>query len=152
VVVAQPEVRVTDGREKARVDAFYASQARTTRIDPSDRLVVAECEGVIVGVVRLREEEGHLVLRTMRIAESFRSRGLGTRMLRTFEPLVTGRDCYCLPYDHLTAFYGQIGFRTLLEELAPPHLRARLRQNLANGERMLVMQRASAFSVEAGLP
>lgn len=44
-------IRVTDGREKERVDAFYASEGRCTRIALSEQVVVAEENGVIVGVV-----------------------------------------------------------------------------------------------------
>ena len=62
-----PTIRVTDGREKERVDAFYAAEGRRIRIALTEKEVVAEENGVIVGVVRLCAEEGHDVLRTMHV-------------------------------------------------------------------------------------
>ena len=141
-----PTIRVTDGREKARVDAFYASEGRRTRIVLAEKLVVAEENGVIVGVVRLCEEEGHGVLRTMRVREAWRGQGLGTGMLKAFAPLVAGRDCYGLPFDHLTQFYAQIGFRSIPKASAPRHLWERLEENLSKGEKMLVMLRPACLS------
>jgi N-acetylglutamate synthase-like GNAT family acetyltransferase len=137
----EPTIRVAGERDRARVDAFYASEDRHPRVSPAERVVVAEHGGEIVGAVRLCEEDGHLVLRTMRVREAFRGQGLGSRMLRVLEPLVAGRDCYCLPFDHLTAFYAQIGFETISGDAAPRHLRERLEENLRRGERMLVMRR-----------
>lgn len=84
-----PTMRITDGRAKERVDAFYASEGRRTRVALAEKVVAGE-NGIIVGVVRLCEEEGHRVLRTMRLREAWRGKGLGTGMLKAFEPLVAG--------------------------------------------------------------
>ena len=136
-----PIIRVTDGQDKARIDAFYASEGRRTQVGLSETFVVAEANGCLVGVVRLCEEEGHCVLRTMRVQAAFRGKGFGRRMLQAFASLVAGRDCYCLPFDHLTQFYGQIGFRSIPPASAPLHLRERLAANRSKGEKMLVMLR-----------
>jgi N-acetylglutamate synthase-like GNAT family acetyltransferase len=141
-----PTIRVTDGRGKARVDAFYASAGRRTRSALAERVVIAEEHGCIVGVVRLCEEEGHCVLRTMFVKEALRGKGLGVLMLKAFEPLVQGRDCYCLSFDHLTTFYGQIGFVSIPKESAPDHLRERLEANLRKGDKMLVMLRPACLA------
>jgi len=77
----------------------------------------------------------------MLVKKEFRGKGLGALMLKAFEPLVEGRDCYCLPFDHLTAFYGQIGFMAIPKESAPKHLRERLEANVSKGDKMLVMLR-----------
>ena len=45
-----PTIRVTDGREKECVDAFYASEGRRTRIALAEKVVVAAEGGVMVGV------------------------------------------------------------------------------------------------------
>jgi hypothetical protein len=70
-------------------------------------------------------------------------------MPEAFEPLVAGRNCYCLPFDHLTTFYAQIGFRSIPKASAPRHLRERLEENLSKGEKMLVMLRPACRSHHA---
>jgi GNAT superfamily N-acetyltransferase len=63
----------------------------------------------------------------MRIAEPWQRRGLGTRMLHVIAKWLAHRDCYCVPYSHLTGFYSQIGFAKITPEAAPPFLAARLK-------------------------
>jgi hypothetical protein len=52
----------------------------------------------------------------------------------------------CLPFDHLTTFYGQIGFRSIPKASVPRHLWERLEENLSKGEKMLVMLRPACLS------
>lgn len=140
MAAAQVIVRVATPADVGRIQAFYATQA-ARRVDPGERFVIAEADGEIVGAVRLCREQGHLVLRTMQIAEAYRRRGIGARMLRTLEPLMEDAPCYCLPYTHLPAFYATIGFRVIPAEQAPPHLQTRYRHGLAQGISFLVMAR-----------
>ena len=58
----------------------------------------------------------------MRVAERWRRCGLGTQLLRVVDSWLDGRDCYCVPYSHLPGFYGQIGFKEITPESAPPFL------------------------------
>src|SRR5438552_3022469 len=108
------------------ITRFYASVGHSINLTPSCKLLVAEEDSVLVGAVRLCDEHGHLVLRTMRIAPSQQRQGLGSEMLRKLVPLMEHRDCYSIPYAHLTGFYGVVGFETVEEEKAPKHLRVRL--------------------------
>lgn len=146
MAAAQVLVRVATPADVGRIQAFYAAQAGR-RVDPGECFVIAEADGAIVGAVRLCREQGHLVLRTMQIVEVYRRRGVGGRMLRTLELLIEDEPCYCLPYTHLPAFYGMIGFRVIPAEQAPPHLQTRYRQGLAQGISFLVMERPAGPAV-----
>ncbi len=66
-------------------------------------------------------------------------------MLQAFEFLVEGRECFCLPFGHLTQFYGQGGFKCIPRESAPQHIRERLANNLSKGDKMLVMKRSADY-------
>lgn len=124
-----------------RVNSFYARQATTARVTADEQVVLAEQNDHVVGVVRLCLEHGHLVLRTMRVREDLQRKGIGKQRLRFLESLLNGRECYCLPYAHLTEFYGVIGFLGIPEEEAPLHLQERLNRYRAQGGNVIVMKR-----------
>jgi N-acetylglutamate synthase-like GNAT family acetyltransferase len=133
-------VRVAVGKDFDEIRAFYARWT-TKSIAPSQRFVIAQDGQTIIGAVRLCQEEGHMILRTMQIDERYHRQGIGTRMLVVLEPLLEPAPCYCLPYAHLPAFYSKIGFQMMPVEQAPPHLYARYHLGTAQGIQMHVMCR-----------
>ena len=135
------DVRCADPSEKARVNAFYAGEGRSVLVSDGERWVLAEVEGRMVGVLRICREEGHQVLRTVQVASSHQHRGIGKRMLACAEPLLEGSPCFCLPFSHLTHFYGRIGFEPVATATAPPHLQDRLARYRLHGPGMIVMRR-----------
>ena len=71
-------------------------------------------------------EEGAQVLRTMRVRPDAQRRGVGRAMLDRFAGMLGPGACYCLPFAHLTGFYGLVGFEEVAAEHLPPHLARRL--------------------------
>lgn len=138
-----PTIRIADGRDKECIDAFYASEKRHVDVGTSERFVIAENNGIFIGVMRLCKEEGEYILRTMYISEVFRGKGLGREMLKVFEPLIEGKICYCLPFEHLAEFYGSIGFKSIAIDLAPPHVQKRLTEYIRKGLSIIVMMRSA---------
>jgi ribosomal protein S18 acetylase RimI-like enzyme len=134
-------VRAALPMEWGRVNDFYASEGRTVRALEGERWVIAERADRMIGTLRLCEEEGQQVLRTVHVSEPERRRGIGKRMLAVTEPMISGATCHCLPYRHLEDFYGRIGFEAIPIEDAPPHLRHRLAGYLSEGREMVVMRR-----------
>jgi pimeloyl-ACP methyl ester carboxylesterase/N-acetylglutamate synthase-like GNAT family acetyltransferase len=127
--------------DRERVRAFYQASGRASVPDPSDRVLVAEDEGEIVGAVRLCREEGVVVLRTMRVRPDVQRRGVGRALLRRFATMLDGRECFCLPFDHLVGFYGEVGFETVPAEALPAHLAARLAGYRAERPNVIGMRR-----------
>ena len=126
------------------VNAFYAAEAHSVRVSVGERFVLAEDGRQLIGVVRLCNEHGHWVLRTMRVKESYRRQGIGKQMLEVFDfllPLHT--DCYCLTYAHLTTFYGRIGFELIPFQGAPQHLQDRYHRYSEEGKDVCVMKRSA---------
>jgi len=103
----------------------YARNGYPGGIAPGDLVLLAERDGDVVGVVRLVEEDGHLLLRGMFLDESERGRGLGGRMLGGLSDAIGERTCWLVCGRHLARFYGQVGFRPAPDGDAPPHLRER---------------------------
>jgi predicted N-acetyltransferase YhbS len=103
----------------------YARNGYSGGIAEGDVVLVAERDGDVVGVVRLVEEDGHLLLRGMFLDEAERGRGLGGRMLGRLSDAIGERACWLVCGRHLARFYGQVGFRPAPEGESPPHLRER---------------------------
>ncbi len=136
-----PEIRITQTSDTNRILSLYESLGYRQGIAPRDTVWIAEAEAAPIGIVRIAPESGVLVLRGMRVAEHWRRRGLGTQMLRIVDAWLGDRDCYCVPYSHLPAFYGQIGFKEITPESAPPFLAARLNDYEQRGLNVILMAR-----------
>jgi N-acetylglutamate synthase-like GNAT family acetyltransferase len=121
-------VTIREGIESdvGRVNDFYTSQRRSRGAETADFLLLAESDNLVVGVVRLCQEQGYLMLRGMLIERDHRRKGLGVRMLRDLEKRLRDQDCYCIPYAHLIPFYGIIGFQAVEDDEVPDFLSGRL--------------------------
>jgi len=129
--------------EYPAVERFYERLGYHRGIQPQDRVLVAREEGALIGVVRLCEEEGVVVLRGMYVDTPRRRTGVGTALLRAVEGALAGRECWCIPWAHLTAFYARAGFAEA-EADAPPHLARRLGGYRTEGRAVTLMRRPAA--------
>ena len=125
-----------------RVRRFYERWQYRGDVRSDDLVLIAEQDSAIIGVVRLAPEHGTTVLRGMRVEPDFQRKGIGTRLLGEVNTELKG-DCYCIPYAHLTDFYGQIGFQVLDPRRAPAFLAERLASYRArtDGHEYLLMYR-----------
>jgi GNAT superfamily N-acetyltransferase len=121
-------VRTADDADFERIAAFYKRSAYRPSISPDDLFVVAEDEAGLCGALRIRHEEGALVLRGMRVDPSRQRQGIGRELLERAAEEIRGRECYCIPHRHLRDFYGQIGFAEVMGREAPAFLLDRARQ------------------------
>ena len=99
-------IRVFDNEDLSAVQKFYSEMEYSGGLNPSDRLVIAKEESRIIGVLRVCEEQGHLLLRGMRVRPDRRGQGIGELMLAVAETVIGQRTCYGLAYPDLVAFYG----------------------------------------------
>jgi len=132
----------SDGYQAA--EDFYRSVGYLAPIVNTDIVFTARDQDKIIGVVRLSVEESTLVLRGMMIAPSHQRQGIGSLMLSQLEKAIGPRDCYCLPHGWLDEFYGQIGFVTIADSMAPPHLKIRLSDNRRKYPKLILMRRLGA--------
>ena len=116
-------------------------------VKPTDEILVAGEENQIIGVVRLVEESGVTVLCGMQILPEFQRRGIGSKMLGEVAQMLSS-ECYCIPYEHLIGFYGQIHFEPLLVRHAPKFLQERMaasRLKYAGRKQYLIMRRPASL-------
>jgi GNAT superfamily N-acetyltransferase len=134
-------MRITRAEEHPRVAETYEAWGYGGGVQPDDVAYVAEHVGELIGVVRRTVEHGVTMLRGMQVAPEWRRRGIGSRLLRAFVAALGGAECVCIPYTHLTGFYGSEGFATLADADAPAFLQVRLAECRARGLSVLVMRR-----------
>jgi len=137
-------VVVVPGRDPDRIAAFYRTAGYGGGVSADDITLVATAEDGIVGVVRLCREAGVIVLRGMQVDAACQRRGIGRLLLRHCLPHLDGGAAYCLPYAHLTRFYGEAGFVPAPAAMLPPFLAERLAGYLCKGQGVIAMRRSGA--------
>ncbi len=75
-----------------------------------ERVVMGTIDGEVIAVAKLAFEEGVLVLRGVQIAEPWRRRGIGARLL-TAVTAASSEASYVIAYAHLERFYATHGWR-----------------------------------------
>src|SRR6516225_6404025 len=128
-----PEIRRAEPGERDSIIRFYQRFSYTGQVSNDAVIFVAELDGEIVGLLRLELEFGVTVLRGMRILQEYQRQGIGTKLLRVVADHLGTEPCFCVPYSHLTGFYGQIGFAELPVNRAPGHLLERVTEYRARG-------------------
>lgn len=142
-------IRIARPEEHARVLATYEAWGYGGGVQPEDRVYLAESGGELVGIVRRTREHEVTMLRGMQVAPEWRGRGVGRELLRALVAELGAEECICVPYTHLTDFYGAAGFVEMPEEAVPPFLRYRLAGYRTRGLSVLVMRRPGGGAVGA---
>jgi len=132
-------VRIIEKTEYPKVRKLYEACNYNGGLLDDDMVVIAE-DNELIGAVRVCPEHGVKILRGMQIKSACRGKGTGTLMLKFLQENFDMKDCYCIPYKHLKAFYGQIGFEELSPGDAPGFLAERLKKYSDNGSDVIVMK------------
>ncbi|HEX8785991.1 MAG TPA: GNAT family N-acetyltransferase [Telluria sp.] len=138
------EIAEASASGRQAVAQLYAQAGYGAPIEAGDRVMVATLEGQLVGAVRLCCEHGVMVLRGMQVRNGFQRLGIGSRLLEACLPWLDRGVVFCLPYAHLTGFYGAAGFEVLGADGLPAFLAQRLDRYLAQGQNVVAMRRAVA--------
>lgn len=139
-------LRIAQVSELKRILTSYELWGYRGGIKPEDTTWLAEVADELIGIVRVAPENGTLVLRGMRIAEQWRRRGIGSQMLRAIAAWLDNRECYCVPYIHLRAFYEQIAFVEIPPATAPFFLAERVSEYRSRELDVTMMVRLSSLS------
>lgn len=134
-------VTVAHADDREAVARLYAETAYTPHLGGTETLLIAELDGAPIGVLRLVDEYGQLVLRGMRVKAPFQRRGIGTSLLIHAQTEIGARSCYCLPFAHLVTFYSTICFRPVSDQFLPQFLLARAERYRSKGESIAPMFR-----------
>jgi predicted N-acetyltransferase YhbS len=117
----------------------------TCGIKDLDVVIVGRQRQDVVGAVRLCNEKGVLVMRGMYVAEALRGSGIGKSLLYSASKEIGNRECWCVPYRHLSDFYSTAGFAECSPSEAPTFLAERNRNYIAAGMDVILMKRSKSF-------
>lgn len=133
-------IRVAGRHELDRVRGLYQEWGYNGGAEPSETVLLAERNGAILGIVRCTVEHGVVMLRGMQVASTAQRLGIGRMLLDAFVQQLEDRECYCVPYAHLVAFYGRAGFNVCSVEYGPNFLRDRVSEYRAMGLDVTLMR------------
>ncbi|MEK7402931.1 MAG: GNAT family N-acetyltransferase [Gemmatimonadota bacterium] len=134
-------VRLGAADDLPHVAELYREWGYRSAAHPSDTLIVAENDHRIVGALRLVVEDGHCVLRGMRVQPAYQRTGVGTRMLELAVKHIGARECFGIPYEHLLPFYAKVGFVEVPPADAPPFLAERSESYRVEGLKVAIIRR-----------
>ena len=135
------DIRSAKASEIDNLADFYRITNYGGSVAPADRVVYAMEEEKIIGVGRLCEEEGALVLRGVRVPKEHRGRGIGSAILDSLFDEEISQNCYCIPYRHLRRLYEAMGFEEITPLKAPNFICNRLIDYRARGLDVIIMRR-----------
>lgn len=134
-------VRAPDASEFPRLRELYVDWGYDGGMGEADRVFAAELGDHVVGLVRLTDEDGTLMLRGCFVDPARRGQGIGRQLLKAFLIALQERECYCVPFRHLTEFYGSAGFVEVPERSAPAFLQGRAETYRQQGHDVVIMYR-----------
>lgn len=142
IVRARPPALVREGvpADSRAVGRFYASVGYSGSVEPGDRFWLAREGRSVIGAVRLASENGVPVLRGLYVAPSARRSGVGRSLRAALLEAVGERECFCIPFSHLRAYYAECGFGPV-DASAPAFLKRRLEEYRRRGLDVLLMRR-----------
>jgi GNAT superfamily N-acetyltransferase len=140
--MSQISIRVAHSTEYEQLAARYTGWGYRAGILPVDIVYVAESGNHVVGLVRQTSEGVTTMLRGMHVDPTHQRLGVGTRLLEAFVAGLSGVECLCIPFIHLTTFYGRAGFTVVNEAAAPAFLGERVERYQREGHDVLIMRRA----------
>ena len=135
------DITIAHNQQRERAASAYQAWGYTGGIAPGDVVLQATEGDELVGLVRLAHEHGTLVLRGMHVADSSRSRKVGSQLLAAAAAQLGGAECYCMPYPHLRRFYASAGFEDIDPAYAPRFLAERMRESILAGVDVCLMYR-----------
>jgi N-acetylglutamate synthase-like GNAT family acetyltransferase len=118
------------------VDPFLRTHGSMGPLNPTDHVILARQGDDLVGCVRLAQEQGVAVFRSLVVHPDMRGLGLGKRLMREAQrhaQTLGMEEVYGIAFPNLEEFYGGLGLRVIPESALPPHLQRRARGLAAHG-------------------
>ena len=138
---AMPSISVLDTSNFSQAAALYNECGYRGGIADTDTAIAAWAGRSVVAAVRLCQEGGVTVLRGMQVLPAYQRQGIGSKLLLACVPYLNLGTSYCLPYAHLTAFYGAVGFVTVGVSELPKFLQDRQSGYASSGLGTIAMSR-----------
>lgn len=135
------QIRIAHPTEYSQLDGLYRTWGYHAGIADADTVYIAQAADRTIGLVRRTLEETTTMLRGMHVDPAYQGRGVGDRLLSALVADLVDVECFCIPFAHLTSFYGRAAFAVIQENVAPAFLVQWLHRYQADGHDVLIMRR-----------
>ncbi len=138
-------IELANQDEFERLSKFYELCGYKGGFKKDDTILVSKNnkKDEIVGVVRICNENGALVLRGMQVHPGYQSKGIGTLLLEECNKVISERECYVVPYSNLEELYSKIDFYTVFEKDIPYFITERVKKYRKMGIDVIVMKKSN---------
>ncbi|GEA62721.1 GNAT family N-acetyltransferase [Vibrio comitans] len=119
---------------------LYKSHYPSTKIKAGEKIIVAEENSKIVGVVRYREVDKWQLLTGMLVIPEMRNQGIASQLLRFSQRDILHDKVFCFAYEHLEQLYSAHGFTTIPVEDLPSTLAKLYLRYTQTGKPLIIMQ------------
>ena len=126
---------------KTNVNEFYRTMGYHSGWSDNEQAYCFLADDVVKGCVKVEKIHGIRMLRGMYLQKNLQSKGFGTLLIKHIEPVLNEATSYCLPFAHLSEFYGQIGFEKIPCESLPDFLITRFKKYQEMGHKIIAMKR-----------
>lgn len=133
-------IKKADIHELQQVKRFYREHKMRPQAAKRDDVYIATLNNKVIGALRLCLYDDAWLLRSMCVQTRLRGQGIGKYMLDCIRDILSEKQCYSFPYQHLEHFYQQAGFKIISAEEAPESIAEKYNDYLMNGRKILLMQ------------
>jgi GNAT superfamily N-acetyltransferase len=126
---------------KTNVNEFYRTMGYHSGRSDNEQAYCFLADDVVKGCVQVEKIHGIRMLRGRYLQKKLQSKGFGTLLIKHIEPVLNEATSYCLPFAHLSEFYGQIGFEKIPCESLPDFLITRFKKYQEMGHKIIAMKR-----------
>ena len=126
---------------KAQVNQFYQNMGYHSGWSENELAYCFLSDNAVKGCVKVENIHGVRMLRGMYLDKDLQRKGFGTFLIKHIEPALNETTSYCLPFAHLSKFYGQIGFEKIPCENLPDFLITRFKKYQEMGHNVIAMKR-----------
>lgn len=131
---------------KANVNEFYRSMGYHSGWSDNEQAFCFLAGNLVKGCVKVEKVHGVHMLRGMYLEKNLQGKGFGTLLIKHIELVLNETTSYCLPFAHLSEFYGQIGFEKIPCESLPDFLVTRFKKYQEMGHKIIAMKRKQVMS------
>ncbi|MGF1718176.1 GNAT family N-acetyltransferase [Photobacterium chitinilyticum] len=139
------EIFEVDESNRDALNQFYREQGYHSGWSHVERAFIATTNSEIIGSVKVEVRDGVSILRGMYITKEYQGKGLGTSFIKYIEPILNETVSYCMPFSHLSEFYGQVGFKSINPDGFPDFLAQRYQGYENRGYQIIAMRREKAI-------
>jgi len=126
---------------KTQVKQFYSNMGYGGGWSENEQAYCFLVDNTVKGCVKIEKIQGVCMLRGMYLEKSLQRNGVGTSLIKHIEPELNEATSYCLPFAHLSEFYGQVGFKKVSSDSLPDFLVARFKKYQEMGHNIIAMKR-----------